>query len=48
MKIAICDDEQNFLDNLKQLIKEYSLFNDEDIEVKLFKRYFDLSGSIER
>lgn len=48
LKIAVCDDEQKYLNDIKRLLDEYSLLKGIDIDVSLFSHPFDLMRQSEK
>ena len=47
LRIAVCDDEKIYIDNISDLVKKYSEKKSVEIDVYQFKRSFDLLDRIE-
>jgi len=47
LRIAVCDDEQSYLHDVKRLLDEYSAANGIELAATAFSLPFDLSERIE-
>ena len=47
LRIAICDDEKKYIENISDLVKLYSEKNSVEIDICAFEKSFDLLDSIE-
>ncbi len=48
LKIAVCDDEQNYLHDMERLLKEYETQRSIEIEASYFRLPFDLLEQVEK